>query len=134
VARDVDQWVADLFGAVDRMDVAPVVNAFTEDGTFRLGNGETAIGRQQVEQSVSAFFSMIGGVSHELTGVWLGSWSGGEVISVEAEVTYTRKDGTQIQPLPVTSTLRMEGDRIKDYRIFMDISPLFAEEASGEPG
>jgi hypothetical protein len=49
------------------------------------------------------------------------------VRSVEAEVTYTRKDGTLTQALPATSTLRMEGDRIKDYRIFADISPLFDE-------
>jgi hypothetical protein len=70
---------------------------------------------------------MIGGLSHEITGVWSGSWEGGEVKSVEAEVTYTRKDGTRTQALPVTSTVRMDGDRIKDFRIFMDVSPLFAQ-------
>jgi hypothetical protein len=69
---------------------------------------------------------MIGGLSHEITGVWSGSWEGGEVKSVEAAVTYTRQDGTRTQPLPATSTLRMEGERIKDYRIFIDVAPLFA--------
>jgi ketosteroid isomerase-like protein len=125
----VDQWVADLFGAIDSMDAATFANAFTEDGTFRFGNNEPVVGRLQVEQSVSGFFSVLGGLSHQITGVWSGNWEGGEVISVEAEVTYTRKDGTLTQPLPATSTLRMEGDRIKDYRAFVDISPLFAETA-----
>jgi ketosteroid isomerase-like protein len=123
----VDQWVADLFRAIDSMDAATFANAFTDDGTFRFGNGEPAVGRQQVEQSVSGFFSMLGGLSHQVTGVWSGSWEAGEVRSVEAEVTYTRKDGSLTQALPATSTLRMEGDRIKDYRIFADISPLFDE-------
>jgi ketosteroid isomerase-like protein len=123
----VDQWVADLFRAIDRMDAATFANAFTEDGTFRFANNEPSVGRQQIEQSVSEFFSMLGGLSHHVTGVWSGNWEGGEVKSVEADVTYTRQDGTLVQPLPATSTLRMEGDRIKDYRAFVDIAPLFAE-------
>ena len=61
--------------------------------------------------------------------VWSGRWEGAAVKSIEAVVTYTRKDGTVTRPLPVTSTLRMRGDLIKDYRIFMDVSPLFAQQA-----
>jgi ketosteroid isomerase-like protein len=125
----VDQWVTDLFRAIDNMDAGTFANAFTEDGTFRFGNSEPVVGRLQVEQSVSEFFSMLGGLSHHVTGVWSGNWEGGEVISVEAEVIYTRKDGTLTQAIPATSTLRMEGDRIRDYRAFVDISPLFAESA-----
>jgi ketosteroid isomerase-like protein len=123
----VDQWVADLFRAIDNMDAATFANAFTEDGTFRFGNSEPVVGRRQVEQSVSEFFSILGRLSHHVTGVWSGNWEGGDVVSVEAEVTYRRKDGTLTQAIPATSTLRMEGDRIKDYRAFVDISPLFAE-------
>ena len=125
----VGQWVTDLFRAIDNMDAGTFANAFTEDGTFRFGNSERVVGRLQVEQSVSEFFSMLGGLSHHITGVWSGNWEGGEVISVEAEVTYTRKDGTLTQAIPATSTMRMDGDRIKDYRAFVDISPLFAESA-----
>jgi ketosteroid isomerase-like protein len=125
----VDQWVADLFRAIDNMDAGTFANAFTEDGTFRFGNSEPVVGRLQVEQSVSEFFSMLGGLSHHVTGVWSGNWEGGEVISVEAEVIYTRKDGTLTPAIPATSTLRMEGNRIRDYRAFVDISPLFAESA-----
>ena len=122
----VDQWVLDFFRTVDAMDASTVAKAFAEDGVFQFGNSDPAVGRERVEQNVSGFFSMIGGLSHEITGVWSGSWEGGEVKSVEAEVTYIRQDGTRTEPLPVTSTLRMEGQRIKDYRIFMDVAPLFA--------
>jgi ketosteroid isomerase-like protein len=120
-----DQWAVDFFHAIDAMDVPTLVKAFADDGTFRFANNEPAVGRQQVEQAIAGFFSMIGGLSHDLTGVWSDSWVGGEVKIVEAEVTYTRKDGTRTQPLPVVSTLRMQGDQIKDYRIFMDIAPVF---------
>lgn len=124
-----DRSVVDLFRAVDSMDAAAFAKAFTEDGTLRFGNNEAVVGRRQLEHSLSSFFSMIGGLSHEIRGVWSGSWEGGEVKSVESEVTYTRKDGTVTQPLPVTSTLRMQGGLIKDYRIFMDVSPLFVQQA-----
>jgi ketosteroid isomerase-like protein len=123
--KTVDQWVLDFFRVVDAMDAPTLTEAFTEDATFRFGNNPPAVGRGQVEQAVSAFFSMIEGLSHEITGVWSGTWEGGEVTSVEAEVTYSRQDGTRTQPLPVTSTLRREGDQIRDYRIFMDVAPLF---------
>ena len=46
--------------------------------------------------------------------------------SMEALVTYTRQDGSTCGPLPVTSTMRMRGGGIQDYRIFMDLTPLFA--------
>ena len=122
----VDQWVLDFFRAVDAMDASTVAKAFADDGVFQFGNSDPAVGRERVQQNISGFFSMIGGLSHEITGVWSGSWEGGEVKSVEAAVTYTRQDGTRTQPLPATSTLRMEGERIKDYRIFIDVAPLFA--------
>ena len=113
----------DLFRAIDSMDARTFAEAFTEEGTFRFGNSEPVAGRQQVQQSVSEFFSLIGGLSHNITGVWSGVWERGEVKSVEAEVTFTRRDGSWTQPLPVTSTLRMEEGRISDYAVFMDVSP-----------
>ena len=48
------------------------------------------------------------------------------VYSVEAEAIYTRKDGSEVK-LPVTTTLRMKGDLVQDWRVFLDISPVYAE-------
>ena len=126
-------WVVNLFRVIDSMDARTFAEAFAEEGTFRFGNSEPVAGTQKVQQSVSEFFSLIGGLSHNITGVWSGVWEKGEVKSVEAEVTFTRRDGSRTQPLPVTSTLRMEEGRISDYTVFMDISPVFAEHASTAP-
>jgi uncharacterized protein (TIGR02246 family) len=114
-----------VFETVDKMDAAGFAAYFTPDGSFRFGNAEPAIGRDAIEQAATGFFATIGGLRHRLIGVWVGSWERGAVRSVEAEVTYTRNDGSQTAPLPVTSTLRMKGDLIHDLRIFMDVSPLF---------
>jgi hypothetical protein len=73
------------------------------------------------------FFSTIKGLRHEVVGVWEGEWERGDVYSVETEVTYTRKDDAVVSNLPATSTMRMYGDRIQDWRIFADISPVYEE-------
>jgi ketosteroid isomerase-like protein len=123
----VDQWVAEFFRAVDAMDASTCAKAFADDGSFRFGNSDPVVGREAIEQSMAGWFFRLGGLSHEITGVWSGSWEEGEVKSVETMVTFTRKDGTQTQRIPATSTLRMERDRIKDCSIFADVSPVFAQ-------
>ena len=52
-------------------------------------------------------------------------WNNGPATIVEAVVTYTRKDGSTIS-LPVVTIYRTAGELIDDYRIFMDVAPLFA--------
>jgi hypothetical protein len=117
--------VVDFLEVVDQMDATALSRAFTEDGSFRFGNNEAAVGRREIERSVSAFFSMIGGLTHEITGIWSGSWEAGDVRSVESWVTYLRLDGSEIR-IPATTTFRLQGDLIRDCRVYVDIAPLFA--------
>jgi hypothetical protein len=127
-------YVADLFDAVDALDATAFAERFTEDGTFRFGNAPAVVGRQQIEESVAGFFSTIRGLKHKIVGVWSGAWESGAVTSVETTVTYRRKDATVTDAIPVTSTLRMRGDLIADFRVFADISPVFATAAEAGVG
>jgi SnoaL-like domain len=127
-------YVADLFDAVDALDATAFAERFTEDGAFRFGNAPPVVGRQQIEASVAGFFSTISGLKHEIVGVWSGVWEGGAVTSVETTVMYLRKDATVTDAIPVTSTLRMRGDLIADFRVFADISPVFATAGGGGRG
>jgi hypothetical protein len=117
-----------LFSSIDAMDVAAVVGLFADDGVVRFGNLERVVGGSGVRRAIETLFSGIRALSHSVTGVWLGAWEEGDVVSVETEVTYTRLDGVQLAPLPATTTLRMKQGLIQDYRVFMDPSPLFAKE------
>lgn len=117
--------VREIFGAIDRMDADGWLAHFTEDASFRFGNAEPAVGKQAIKEAVVGFWSTIQGLRHDMIGIWRGEWEAGEVVSVEAIIVYTRKDDSVVE-IPATSTLRLEGDLIKDWRIFMDVSPLFA--------
>ena len=44
---------------------------------------------------------------------------------IEGEVTYTRLDGTEIT-LPFADVFEYSGQRIRHYKIYMDINPLYA--------
>jgi hypothetical protein len=114
------------------MDSVGFARAFAHDGSFRFGNAQPVVGARTIERSVAGFFSTIAGLKHRILGIWSGTWEHGPVKSVELEVVYTRADGTVTEPIPATTTLRIEDGRIRDYRIFVDLAPLFRgqEEAS----
>ena len=66
----------------------------------------------------------IAGLRHDIVQTWDTDVAG---IS-EANVVYTRKDGSQVG-IPATSILRKRGDLVDDVRIYMDLTPLFAPAA-----
>jgi ketosteroid isomerase-like protein len=110
-----------LFDTVDRQDAEGFGMFFTEDGLFRFGNAPTVKGRSEISASVSQFFESIKALRHRI----LDTWRSGDVEICEVEVTYTRHDDTTVD-LMAACLFRMQGDRIADYRIYMDISPLHA--------
>jgi ketosteroid isomerase-like protein len=115
-------WIVDMFDAVDQRDVDAFVEFMAPDGRFRFGNGPMLEGREAVAGALEQFFGSIAGLSHHLLGVW----QDGHVVTVEADVTYTTADARDIT-VPVVSLLRLSGPRsVEDYRIFVDLGPLFA--------
>lgn len=114
--------VEEIFKTVDRMDGRGFASYFTEDGLFTFGNWPTVKGRDEVTAAVDGFFASIKGLEHRLIQTW--RMDGADI--VEVEVTYTRHDDSQVD-LTAACILRTEGDLITDYRIYMDIGPLYAD-------
>ena len=109
-----------LFATVDRMDAAGFSKFFIEDGLFKFGNAPTAKGRSEITSAVEQFFASIKDLEHRV----LENWSDGGAEIYEVEVTYTRHDDSHVD-LMAACLFRMQGDLIADYRIYMDISPLY---------
>jgi hypothetical protein len=114
---------ADLFADIDSMEPDRFAAHLAEDVRFRFGNAEPIHGRAAVRDTWAAFCDGVDGVRHEQ----IGFWEVGEASIAEAEVTYTRKDGTSVT-LPVVTIYRTDGELIDDYRIFMDVAPLWADQ------
>jgi limonene-1,2-epoxide hydrolase len=75
-----------------------------------------------VRAAVESFFDSILGLSHSIDRT-LGE---GNTLVCEGEVTYTRHDG-RIVVVPFVDVFEYEGEQIAEYKIYIDISPLYAD-------
>jgi ketosteroid isomerase-like protein len=117
-------FVAPLFRAIDSMDPHAFVSFLAEDAVFRFGNAPELRGRDAIREAVAGFLDTISGLRHRL----LGTWAHPDAVICRGEVTYTRKDGTEIT-LPFADLFGMRGTQIAEYRIYMDVTPLYAPPA-----
>jgi len=80
-----------------------------------------AVGHADIGAAVTAFFGSIAALHHELLQVWT---SDAHVI-VQGVVHYTRLDDGKVS-LPFVTVFAMGGERIDDYLIYIDPTPLYA--------
>ncbi len=112
----------ELFAAIDRRDTASFVASLTDDAVFRFGSAPAVQGREAVAEAVEGFFATIAGLSHRVAKVL---WDGATQFC-EGEVTYQRHDGSSVT-LPFTDVFEYDGELIANYKIYMDIGPLYAQ-------
>jgi ketosteroid isomerase-like protein len=111
-----------VFAAIDRQDTAAFVGFLTDDAVFRFGSAPPVQGRDAIAAAVGGFFDTIADLAHRIDN----SVVQGSSQFIEGEVTYTRRDGSQIT-LPFADVFEYEGDLIAHYKIYMDISPLYSD-------
>lgn len=120
-------WITRMFAAVDAQDIEGNAAFMHPQVRFRFGNGPVLQGTDQLAEGQRQLYGSIRGLRHRLVGIW----REGNVVTVEAEATYTRLDGEDVV-VPVVSLLRLTGpEQVGDYRVFCDLAPVFAP--SGEP-
>jgi len=112
----------DLFAAIDAKDGAAFVAYLTEDAIFQFGSAPPVQGRSSIQAAVEGFFTTIAGCKHTI----FKSLRQDDTLVCEGEVAYQRHDGREVI-LPFTDVLEYSGDLIAHYKIYIDISPLYAE-------
>lgn len=111
-----------MFEAIDRQDTTAFVGFLTEDAVFRFGSAPAVRGRAAIFSTVDGFFGTIAGCSHDVKN----TLASGPTLVCEGEVTYRRHNGTEVT-LPFTDVFEYDGDLIAQYKIYIDIGPLYAE-------
>jgi ketosteroid isomerase-like protein len=114
-------WVHDLFAAIDAMQADRFATFLTEDARFTFGNAASIVGRTAIRDAVAAFFGTIKGLRHDITAVW----EVGETVICQLAITYTCHDG-RVVPVPAANIFSMRDTRVCDYRIYIDLSPVYA--------
>lgn len=115
------EYVSEVYEAVDSMDEHRLARFLTEDCTFVYANNAPVIGRANIAEYSKDFMALIAGIKHHLLDVWASD----DVVVSRIEVTYTRKDASTLT-IPAVTIWRMRDWQIDDYRIYIDVTPLFA--------
>ena len=112
----------DLLADVDRMDAKAFASYLSEDCVLRFANADEVVGRDAIEGAIAGFFGTIKGISHHI----VGQWDVDDTSIVQFEATYTRLDDRQVTVPAVTIYRRAAEDLIDDYRIYVDLGPIYA--------
>ncbi|GAB1821961.1 nuclear transport factor 2 family protein [Herbidospora sp. RD11066] len=115
-----------VFDVVDAFDPDEFVKLFADDGTLRFGNTDPSQGREAIAAGLKGFFSTLAGLRHRI----VRSWVVDADVVAETEVTYTRLDDTEVTIVAVSIWTTGADGLITDYRIFVDLAPLYAPQAS----
>jgi ketosteroid isomerase-like protein len=121
-----ESTVRELFAALDAGDIESALGLMTEDVAFRFGSADPVVGHAAFAAQVATIAGAIASISHRLLGVWTTGEPDPAVIC-EMTVTYRRHDGSELI-LPCANVFRLRGGRIADYRIYMDVNPVFTPQ------
>jgi hypothetical protein len=121
-----EQWAKDFFAVVDSRQPQKIAAYMTTNVRLQMANMEPSVGVEPLKAAFQAAADRFRSISHRIQGVWGGQWEEGDVVSVEALVRYELPNGRVVE-LPCSSTLRRQGEKIADYRIFIEPSPAFSD-------
>jgi ketosteroid isomerase-like protein len=111
-----------VFAVVDGMDVTALALLFAEDATVVFGNSQPLVGINEIRTGTIAFFDTIAGLHHEV----VNEWNADNETIVELKVTYDRKDGQQVTIPCVTIFHTDATGKIDAYRVYFDVTPIYA--------
>jgi ketosteroid isomerase-like protein len=104
----------------ERLDAAAFVQVLTDDASLRFGSSPPLAGKAAIAQAVAGFFSQLAAFRHDLHV----AWESPGMLAYEAEVTYRTRDGRELR-IPYANVLRLRGALVCDYRIYIDLAPLY---------
>jgi ketosteroid isomerase-like protein len=113
-----------LFAATDQGDLARVTSYLQDDVVVVLGNREPIHGAEAYAELYGQVAGMLAGLRHEILDIWSAA-EDASVWIVQMTVHYTRADGYTVS-LPCCNVLRFTEGLVSDYRVFMDMTPVFA--------
>ena len=115
-----------MFADIERMDAQAWAAHLAPDVVMRVGNDDPIYGRERCQVALAALYSGVDGRRHEVVELW----EHGAATIVEANVTYTRTDGSEVT-LPLVTIYRADASGlISDYRVYVDMAPVLAPVAA----
>jgi len=115
-----DNFVKNMYGIVDTMNGAGLAELMTEESIFRFANIPAIQGKAAVTGFLDNFFQSIKGIAHSD----IEDWKIDNIRFATGKVKYTRHDDSELS-VPFSVILKMQGDLISEYLVFVDASELY---------
>jgi ketosteroid isomerase-like protein len=110
-----------IFSALDRKDLGTFLNYLSPSCRFQYGNRSAVEGHDAIREIVGKFLEEIAESHHAIKE----RWQIDDSVICHGEVAYTRRDGKKITAASAHILILDEGV-IRDYRVYVDMSPLYA--------
>ena len=117
-AVEAPAWLTAFYAKVDALDTEGVLDGFAPEATMRYGSGEPMPGREAIRAGLTWLFTHYRTIGHEFRNVW----AAGQVLLVEATVTYGCADGRDVA-VPALTIIEHHDGRVADLRVFIDPTP-----------
>jgi hypothetical protein len=119
-----DTLIKRYYEVVDAMDIDAFKAMHGKNARVTFANFPPAEGPDQIAGAIGHFWSTIRSMKHR----FINRWDHPAETILEAVVNYTRKDG-QVVTIPCVSILRPDGEQVGELRVFIDVAPIYAEQA-----
>ena len=112
-----------LFAAGESMQVERFAAHFSDECLYKFANNSAAHTPQEIINSSEEFLKRVTSVEHNI----VNHHESGGRLYLQMEISYTCANGAQ-HTLPCCDALEFDDDgKVKELRIFMDISPVYNE-------
>jgi ketosteroid isomerase-like protein len=110
-----------MFTAIDAMDADRFATYLAPRCIFRFANQPAVHGTDGIRDYIERFFASIESIRHVIED----HWEVPGAVMCHGQVSYTRRDGSVLE-VPFANLLRTGPEGITAYRIFVDVSELYA--------
>jgi ketosteroid isomerase-like protein len=117
------QLVRRMFEAGESMNVNNFVKFYADNAHYQFSNFPVAYGPEGIKANSAGFLAKVKKVVHNIENIWE---IDNEIVVVEMTVQYDRHDGKSFT-LPCCDTIRIRDGKVQSLKIFMDITPVFAD-------
>ena len=117
------QLVRRMCEAGESMNVENFARFYADDSLYQFSNFPVAHGPGGIIASSQGFLDKVKKVVHNIENIWEVDE---DTVVVEMTVKYDRHDGKSFT-LPCCDTIRIRNGKVRSLKIFMDITPVFAD-------
>lgn len=122
-----EKLIRNFFAAADSLDADRFCSQLSEAVVWRFANFPVANGIHEVRTQYDMIVSIAESMHHEIVGIW----QDGNCVTAETRVHYKDRYGRNFS-FPGCDIIFLDGETIREVRIFVDNHELFVPPATDE--